>query len=408
MNEQKRAPVNYTFKDRETGAPLATAIVPEGYNVGGILSARDGNELVPLRAYITAAAPDRSILLNATSKGMWDHLLNPIMIRTAKMMGTPQGSFSDFRDPERYLTDFATAFSDGRQVTPIARATLPGGFADNRQAILNDFINEVRTREGSGPNVQLEIVNAICEPLLMKFAGRREGRPAVILVGCEYMGAEYRNAITPAMMMGGGFGLLAALVGGAKKAKTAGQRFPFGHAREHGQAVDVIRWGFNRLYLCVCDASVEREATEIFMRFLLSYTPDMNFIQRREQMAFQNWQRAMQTANQLAGVARQQQMMAQQRAMETSRMIAQNSAQISAGIMDSWNRRMASDSRISQNWSEAVRGVNTYRTTDGRRVEVGVTADHVYQNNYGDVYGVSGVAPDQDILNRLNWTELNR
>lgn len=89
-------------------------------------------------------------------------------------------------------------------------------------------------------------------------------------------------------------------------------------------------------------------------------------------------------------------------------MIAQNSAQISAGIMDSWNRRMASDSRISQNWSEAVRGVNTYRTTDGRRVEVGVTADHVYQNNYGDVYGVSGVAPDQDILNRLNWTELNR
>ena len=89
-------------------------------------------------------------------------------------------------------------------------------------------------------------------------------------------------------------------------------------------------------------------------------------------------------------------------------MIARNSAEISAGIMDSWNRKMASDTRISQNYSEAVRGVDTYRTTSGRSIEVDVTADHVYENRYGDVYGVSGSAPDQDLLNRLNWTELKK
>jgi hypothetical protein len=41
-------------------------------------------------------------------------------------------------------------------------------------------------------------------------------------------------------------------------------------------------------------------------------------------------------------------------------------------------------------------------------VDVSVSADHVYQNQYGDVYGVSGNAPDQDILNKLNWTELKK
>lgn len=192
------APVQFSFKDRTTGAPVATAIIPEGYLVNATITDKNANDMVPLHAYIAALSPDQSILLNSNSKGMW------------------------------------------------------------------------------------------------------------------------------------------------------------------------------------------------------------------EQLAYENWVAAMQFANQLSAQARQGQIQAQQRAIEASRMIAQNSAQMSAGIMDSWNRKMASDSRISQARSEAIRGVNTYQTTGGRSVEVGVTADHVYQNNYGDVYGVSGTAPDQELLNRLNWTEIRR
>ena len=192
------APIQFSFKDRTTGAPVATAIIPEGYLVNATITDKNANDLVPLHAYIAALSPDQSILLNSNSKGMW------------------------------------------------------------------------------------------------------------------------------------------------------------------------------------------------------------------EQLAYENWVAAMQFANQLSAQARQGQIQAQQRAIEASRMIAQNSAQMSAGIMDSWNRKMASDSRISQARSEAIRGVNTYQTTGGRSVEVGVTADHVYQNNYGDVYGVSGSAPDQELLNRLKWTEIRR
>jgi hypothetical protein len=76
--------------------------------------------------------------------------------------------------------------------------------------------------------------------------------------------------------------------------------------------------------------------------------------------------------------------------------------------MDSWNRKMDAETSMSNNFSEAIRGVNTYTTTDGRNVEVGVSADHVYQNQYGNVYGVSGNAVDDDILSKINWTEINK
>ena len=69
---------------------------------------------------------------------------------------------------------------------------------------------------------------------------------------------------------------------------------------------------------------------------------------------------------------------------------------------------MASDSRISAARSEAIMGVNTYTNRYGQNVSVDVTADHVYQNQYGDVYGVSGNALDNETLTSLNWKELKK
>lgn len=42
----------------------------------------------------------------------------------------------------------------------------------------------------------------------------------------------------------------------------------------------------------------------------------------------------------------------------------------SAGIMDFWEKRSASQSRMSANYSEAVRGVSTYTTPSGTRVPI--------------------------------------
>ena len=101
-------------------------------------------------------------------------------------------------------------------------------------------------------------------------------------------------------------------------------------------------------------------------------------------------------------------MQLQQMQRKTSQMIADNARHASDGLMDSWNKKMSSDSRISQARSEAIRGVDVYQNSYGQNVDVSVSADHVYQNQYGDVYGVSGNAPDQETLNKLNWTELKK
>ena len=41
-------------------------------------------------------------------------------------------------------------------------------------------------------------------------------------------------------------------------------------------------------------------------------------------------------------------------------------------------------------WSEAIRGVNTFVTSDGREVQLDVSADRAYENQAGDVIGGSG------------------
>jgi hypothetical protein len=68
------APIQFSFKDRTTGAPVATAIIPEGYLVNATITDKNANDLVPLHAYIAALSPDQSILLNSNSKGMWEQL----------------------------------------------------------------------------------------------------------------------------------------------------------------------------------------------------------------------------------------------------------------------------------------------------------------------------------------------
>ena len=407
MNREDLTPVKFSFKAKNSNEPIGTALIPRGFYFLARIDRNWGNDHAPFQAMVNLNDEDERIILYYNSKSMWDQYLNRLMIQASKLSGDNPKNFQDFVDSGPYLKNYAECYTDG-PVTLAATAELPGTFAQNRQAICDNMVNTLTTREESAPNVKIDMLSAICDPILMKFRGKRKGKDVIILVGCEYMGMEYRNAITAAMMMSGGFGLLGMLMGGAKKSKKNTGPKIFGHAKDYGTSPDVIRWGYNRLFTCICDAELETLATEIFLRFEMSFTEDLIMVQKREQEVYQIFLNKLQISNQMAGQARQMQMMAQQRAIETSRMIAQNSAEISAGLMDSWNKRMASDSRISQNFSEATRGVNSYRTTDGRMVDVNVTADHIYQNNYGDVYGVSGVAPDQELLNKLNWREIGR
>ncbi len=55
----------------------------------------------------------------------------------------------------------------------------------------------------------------------------------------------------------------------------------------------------------------------------------------------------------------------------------------------------------SERFADAMRGVNTFVTTDGRHVELSTSADRAYQNQAGDVIGGSGGFDPG-----ANWTEI--
>ncbi|NLM15487.1 MAG: hypothetical protein GX218_06470 [Clostridiaceae bacterium] len=74
-----------------------------------------------------------------------------------------------------------------------------------------------------------------------------------------------------------------------------------------------------------------------------------------------------------------------------------------AARRSAYQSRMAAESRMSDSYSEAVRGVNTYMRPDGTEVEVSVAYDRAYTNYSGDTLGSrSAFEPGGD------WTEMNR
>ena len=419
------------FADNKTGIVLAKAIVPESFSSGGNLLQAWQSDLVPFTASFQASSPDRRILFSTTSGEIFIWYLNPLIRSFAKK--TPNvilSSFREFIEPDEYLHQYAQRMA-GMPLTPTARAKLPSAYgkdlAGERQRLLQ-YIEEHMINI----SVRETISTCYCDAFLYRYEGVANGRRIVVLAGCDYKGTESYDANGgPAGMGLLSMGLQGGLLGQFMRNKTektsgytgGGYRgngpivsptgvgagnIPFGHGKEHGKQVDLINWGSERLYFMAAPIEAEKAATEAFLRFVGSITPDPALWKQRSLLVEQKHQSRILEAQQLHSQAVQMQIQAQQRQRELQRQIQANNEEISRGIMDSWEKRSASQSRISENWSQAIRGVDTYSTPSGRTVEASVSADHVYQNRYGDTIEVSGPALDDELVTSLDWTKLNR
>ena len=175
-----------------------------------------------------------------------------------------------------------------------------------------------------------------------------------------------------------------------------------------GKPCDAIDWGSQNKFALIAPAAYEQEVTKDFLEFVATFHMEDSLREQFFQKQAERIMQRMQLTMQFQAMAQQSMINLQRNQQQLAQTLARNSAEMSAGIMDSWNRKMASDSRISQARSEAIMGVDVYTNSYGQNYDVSVSADHVYQNQYGDVYGISGVAPDQELLNKLNWTELKK
>ena len=312
-----------------------------------------------------------------------------------------------------YLLQWASAVAQ-TQLKPVAAATLPSRYGRDPEGALRAHLAFFRAHTVN-INVRIEIANATCSGIMVKYKGTKDGKDIVVLAGVDYEGVEYydaNNGMQAIQSMMNPFGAFGSLFDGASRPQPQVQPqagpIPFGQAKQYGKRVDCIRWGANRSYAAIMPAEREEEGERAFVSFVSTLMPDENLQREYDRLVDEMYQQRILEAQgyaQQAQISRMNLMRSQQQLRET---LARNSAEMSAMRMDSWNKKMASDSRISANYSEAIRGVNTYTGVDGRPVEVSVTADHVYQNRYGETFGVSGTALDQETLNRINWTEIGR
>lgn len=453
------------------GVPLATARIPAGFTAEASISRQWQSEVVPFMTYLIAKSPDGDISLASASREMFHDIKSTALKGMLSLVQNHiKSGYVPFIEPDAYIQRWAEQ-TTGTSLTPVAKAGLPSPLGSNPElarAQLQNEINLYNTFWGEA----FSPVNELCNSVLYKFIGNVNGQRIVVLAGVDYQGAELSGGLPMGLgSMTAAFPGLKNILGGGEQKSSSGLRdaigtaihgdgngigkmtmgdwmrgglvgkmmrdrkaaqqavtqpqstthqqqnpqprqtdgpIPFGHGAEYGKKVTMISYGSFRRYLCLCDESREQEATEYFLQFVASIQPDPTLAQQEQQQIQQKFAMVQQEASRNSAMAQQMQMQTRQMQMQTSQMIARNNQQVSAGIMDSWNKRQAAQGRMSASFSEAVRGVNTYYTPTGGTVEMNVSADHVYQNQYGDTIGVSGNAVDANVASKLNWTELEK
>ena len=391
------------FKDKDNYI-YAYAAIPDNYLIGASIVEKIQHESVPF--FVTAHAIDttRNIMMFGLTDEMFTTYKNQLIKSSLKQVpNVIWTSIRDFIEPEEYLQQFAEAISS-MKLTPVAQTDLPSIFGRNIQKSYENMMMQYQVafdREAS-LGTPTKANNSLCRATLVKYKGvSKTGVPCVVLAGMDYKGIEYYTTVSALGMISPLGGLLGGLMKN-KKAETSSKQFG------HGKPCDAIDWGAQNKFALIVPEQYEQEATRDFLEFVSTFHMEEGL---RRQFYERNNERAMMMMQQSMAfqqMAQQSMLNLQRSQQQLAQTLARNSADMHNMIMDSWNQKMASDSRISAARSEAIRGVNTYTNTYGQNVEVGVTADHVYQNQYGDVYGVSGNAVDQDVLTRLNWTELKK
>lgn len=395
------------FVDAKQNIGLANAVIPDRYIIGGALNQVQNNPRVPFNFSVHAIDQPNGALILALSEEVFTDVRNSFMQEMTKMNPSYNPNiYRKLMDPLAYLQQNAEAVFGGK-LTAVASAALPSyNFTNKEESVqrMMNYYNTFMMYEAQG-GMETKANQISYQGYLVKYEGIKDGKKYTVLGGMDFKGIEPYCPNIGSMQ-----GMMSYMSGGlfGRNTKKQNDNTPGSNVFGQGKPCDYIEWGAETSYYLVVPEENFHDAGNDYLAFVNSFQVDSNLRAQYDQARIAILDNGLQMTRMAQGVTQQNIFNNQIQQQKLTQMLNQNAQSISAGIMDSWNKKMASDSRISENFSQAIRGVNTYNTTDGRQVEVGVTADHVYQNQHGDVIGVSGNAIDQDVLNKINWTELKK
>ena len=381
-----------TIMNEATGTPIAHVIVPQGWTCKGMVMDINQGIDKPFQATILARSDDGASTIFFRSGEMFidvlqqfDHLTGGDAFAQGKMLKTYPMKMYRQMPVSQYMDAVAGGMFKGYQITPVADAALPSFFGTHPDAARKHLNYKFEFQHFwdmcfSNPVVEMFLLSSKTSSHLRKYVSESH----VHLLGLDMSFLETEMRSTGMEAAYGLAGLMAMSVNTGK-----------GH---------YMHWGSEIIYSCTTDAAHEHEATAAFIQMVSSFSFDDEIYKSKFQKAemFNRQQLAIQAQANQMNAQLQQQLAANQANLQ--RTLADNSRAMSDMIMDSWNKKMDSDSRISQAHHEATMGVNTYVRTDGTTVEHSVVADHVYQNQYGDTVGVSGGPLDPSLF--PSWTEI--
>lgn len=416
-----------SIRDPATGTGMFRVRMPAGWRVTSASLQRTGSISRPYIPQVEFGGPAGGIAsLRVGDAGTRNSAgLNMLMgIYGGHLAGIDTANYADMPDPIALANSTAgnLAARLGASNCRFVAQLPPPNLETKLKVEYERFQRTARAEGGSVTNPFMAVV-------LRTYDMSCNGRPWKAAVCIELAAVKLGGGIGEGMGMGmaGGLGGLAdsigSLFGKPKRANPAPQQFP---QQQMGgvPSVQGVAWcssdmaqytqGGTIFWSVSTIATYAAPANDFDTQLLGMFVPLVGGYELHPDVeglalaAGQEYSARVQCATQSQIARNQAAFEAQQAAMRQRQAAFDSYNQSVMAAQDAHHRQFMASSHSSfghssPDFSEAIRGVNTYVTSDGREVELSVQADRAYENQAGDVIGTSG-----GFEPGASWTEIPR
>lgn len=408
-----------TLQDKATGMVVGTVQVPFGFHSLGMIQPDVSCYTYPFGVSASACNEKGTVVSYFIGESYTDRSKCPLLSSSYSQGGLEQISkihYKNFMDAHQYIHGYATMYANSAKATRlklVEERAMPLYEPFDEEAAFRSYKTRVEfEKQRSGNAGMATDTGFYVKGLCCVYDMTINNIDFKLVISTVLEAWKYQ---LPAMM--GAVGSLGGLAG-----SLIGSLFGNNQQPQQQQVVNpgafndmpmnsVIEWQSNSVFTMQClPQEFDNAFQGVFTDFCSTLKLDSGIRENMYNMQSQIQENiARHTQQRIDQMNRQFQSWQQIHATQQAAFDSYNRSWWSrtnssdAARRSAYQSRMAAEDRMSDRYSEAIRGVNTYVRPDGTEVEVSVDYDRAYTNNSGDTLGSrSAFEPGG------NWTEMNR